>query len=245
MIALRPESTARPPDCKVRGHWSLGLGVRPWIQRLAAIAWAIGIRTSVPEPQRKLSSDQGVRPCRLKRPSPKLRRESALRRAKAAFVPPAQYQGLCAKAQKTYASRRRSPSGRRVGYVVTGAAVGTGKRNSPVSEYRHRRAGLAPRPFAIEHDQVMVDRLEEAAIAQPDEPAIDRAPGREIVASGRLRLRAAGARRSPRSALRRWRWRYRASARHAVDRVRAGGARRRTARRSSGIAVRCQIDQRG
>jgi hypothetical protein len=85
---------------------------------------AIGIRTSVQEPQRNLSSDQGVRPCRLNRPSPKLRRESALRRAKTAFVPPAQYQGLCAKVRKTYASRRRSPSGRGVGHAVTGAGEG-------------------------------------------------------------------------------------------------------------------------
>jgi hypothetical protein len=85
---------------------------------------AIGIRTSVQEPQRNLSSDQGVRPCRLNRPSPKLRRESALRRAKTAFVAPAQYQGLCAKVRKTYASRRRSPSGRRVGHAVTGAGEG-------------------------------------------------------------------------------------------------------------------------
>jgi hypothetical protein len=108
-----------------RGRWST-LGVRRWIQRFGAIAWAIGILTSVPEPKRKLSSDQGIRPCRLNRPSPKLWRESALRRAKTAFVPPAQYQGLCAKARETCASRRRSSSGRRVGYAVTGAAVGTG-----------------------------------------------------------------------------------------------------------------------
>ena len=40
---------------------------------------------------------------------------------------------------------------------------------------RRRRAGLATGALAVEHDEVMVDRLEHAAIAQPDEPAVDRA----------------------------------------------------------------------
>jgi hypothetical protein len=106
---------------------------------------AIGIRTSVPAPKRKMSSDQGVRPCRLNRPSPKVWRERALWRAKTAFVPPAQYQGPCEKARKTCASRRRSPSGRRVGYVVTGAGKGTGAQPSlNGNTYRTGYRGLEP-----------------------------------------------------------------------------------------------------
>src|SRR5215204_2987742 len=43
-----------------------------------------------------------------------------------------------------------------------------------------RWRGLAPGMFAVDHDQSMVDPLEQAGIAPQAEPAIDRAPGREV-----------------------------------------------------------------
>lgn len=65
--------------------------------------------------------------------------------------------------------------------VVAARAAALGGLDALAVDHRRRRAGLATGALAVEHDEVMVDRLEHAAIAQPDEPAVDRAPGRETV----------------------------------------------------------------
>jgi hypothetical protein len=64
-----------------------------------------------------------VRPCRLDRPSPKLRRETALRRAPSALITAEQYQGWRGNSGQTCAFQRRSPLRRLLRKRPTGAAI--------------------------------------------------------------------------------------------------------------------------
>jgi hypothetical protein len=45
-------------------------------------------------------------------------------------------------------------------------------------DHRHCRAGLASGALAVENDEVVVQRHQHAAVAQPSEPAVDRSPRR-------------------------------------------------------------------
>ncbi len=91
---------------------------------------AVGHRTDADERLSCRPAKQRHPPCRLNRPSPKLRREAALRRAISALVPLAQYQAPRAKFRGTCASARSAPARRMVGGSPTGAAVGTGIQHS-------------------------------------------------------------------------------------------------------------------
>jgi hypothetical protein len=65
--------------------------------------------------------------------------------------------------------------------VVAARAAALGGLHALAVDHCRRRTGLAARMLVVEHHEMMVDRHEHAAIAQPGEPAIDRAPGREAV----------------------------------------------------------------
>ena len=65
--------------------------------------------------------------------------------------------------------------------IVAADTAALGRLDALAVDHRRGRAGLAPDPLAIAHDQVVVDRLPRAVVAQPGEPAIHRAPRREAV----------------------------------------------------------------
>ena len=98
-----------------------------------------------------------VRPCRLDRPSPKVRREAALRRAISALVPRAKYQAPRAKRGQTCASAGSALARRMVGGSPTGAPVGTGFQHSLRS---NRRRG-------VQHPAAVLSGPVHAAVAPP------------------------------------------------------------------------------
>lgn len=85
---------------------------------------AVELRTGADGRPSGLLQKQRDGPCRLDRPSPKLRRETALQRAISALVPLTKYQALCANAGQTCASTRPLPEQRLVGGSPTGAGNG-------------------------------------------------------------------------------------------------------------------------
>ena len=107
-----------------------GLGVKPVALCPSAFRQAIARRTGESRPSHDHSQDQRVGPCRLDRPTPKLRRELAIRREIPALVPPSQYQAPRANPGQICAQQRRSPTQRMVWGNPTGAAVGTGIQRS-------------------------------------------------------------------------------------------------------------------
>jgi len=60
--------------------------------------------------------------------------------------------------------------------IVAARAAAFGCLDALAVQDRCGRARLAPGTLAVAHDQMMVDRLPRAVVAQPGEPAIDRAP---------------------------------------------------------------------
>ena len=105
----------RPPGLAVRcGSYDAAdpasSGVSDRFRARGAHRWAVDPRTGANKRSSGLPGKQRDAPCRLDRPSPKLRRETALRRALSALVPPAQYQGRRANNGQTCAFQRRSPA---------------------------------------------------------------------------------------------------------------------------------------
>ena len=58
--------------------------------------------------------------------------------------------------------------------------AGLGSLDALAVDDRRRGAGLATGPLAVGHDQGVVDPLEQTAVAPRREPAVDRAPRREV-----------------------------------------------------------------
>jgi len=65
--------------------------------------------------------------------------------------------------------------------VVASGTAGFDGLDALAVDHRRRRARLAPDPLAIEHDEVMVEGLEQALPAKPEEPAVDRRHRRKIL----------------------------------------------------------------
>ena len=65
--------------------------------------------------------------------------------------------------------------------VVAPRSAALGRLDALAIDHCRSRAGLAPAPLAVEHDQVMVHGLPYPAVAQPGEPGIHRPPRREAV----------------------------------------------------------------
>ena len=64
--------------------------------------------------------------------------------------------------------------------IVTSWPTGLGCLNALTVDNRARGAGLASDPFAIKHDQCVIDLLEASFVPKLRKPAIDRAPRRQI-----------------------------------------------------------------
>ena len=65
--------------------------------------------------------------------------------------------------------------------VVAPRPAGLRRLDALAVEHPRRRAGGAPAARAVEHDQMVVQPLQNAVVAQPQEPAVDRLPRREAV----------------------------------------------------------------
>ena len=113
------------------------LGSQQPASRPGGHRWAVAQRTDADGRSSRPQEKQRDAPCRLDRPSPKVRREAAFRRAVSALVARAQYQAPRARSRGTCASARPAPAWRAVRERPTGAAVGTGIQRS---------LGLVPAP---------------------------------------------------------------------------------------------------
>ena len=65
--------------------------------------------------------------------------------------------------------------------IVAPHAAALGRLDALAVDHGRGRAGFAPDPLAVTHDQVVVDGFPRAVIAQPGEPAVHGAPRREAV----------------------------------------------------------------
>src|SRR3954463_14958793 len=65
--------------------------------------------------------------------------------------------------------------------VVAPRPAGLRRLDALAVEHPRRRAGGAPAARAVEHDQMVVQPLQNAVVAQPQEPAVDCLPRREAV----------------------------------------------------------------
>ncbi len=83
-------------------------------QAMAPLNSATGLATRTPE-------DQGIGPCWPNRPTLKVRRDSAVRRATSALIPATQSQGAHGNPRRTCAFQRRLPMRRMVRREPTGA----------------------------------------------------------------------------------------------------------------------------
>jgi hypothetical protein len=59
--------------------------------------------------------------------------------------------------------------------VVAAGTAGFRGLDALTIEHARARTGLAPNALAVEHQQVMIDRLQKSIVSQSDEPAVDRA----------------------------------------------------------------------
>jgi hypothetical protein len=65
--------------------------------------------------------------------------------------------------------------------VVAARSAALGRPHALGVDHRRRRARPAPGALAVEHDEMVVQALQHAAVAQAREPAVDRPPRREAL----------------------------------------------------------------